>query len=193
MQEQVVQQNGLASLGFHVDTVFIACVSGLVLLRREVHLVDHAVLVAAGHDLHAAVFHCRRIEGGPNRHLWIRIQPPPDADVLVPGEMGAVLCRFVHEHGPEDGDVRTDESLRDLPEKRMLHVSQVERIQLQIVDAPICERLLAFLERPRRQLTVLARVRVALHGHAFVADLAQHDVVDAVAHYPQVFVGSHPA
>ena len=141
---------------------------------------DHPVLVAAGHHLHTAVCHRRRIDRGPHRGRRIVIHAPAHTHVLMPRQYRALFRRLVHKHRPENRHVLADIAPSDLAKERMLHIGEIDGVLLQAHDLAVLKRGALVAGRDGRHLRVVGVLPVELKLHLRVGDLAEHDRVDAL-------------
>ncbi len=152
--------------------------------------VDQAVLVAAGDDLYAAVRLCGRVHRGPEGDLGIAVERRPP--VLVPRQVGALVGRLVHEHGAEERDRRALAigARADGLEDRFGEIRAEERVVLKLLDFAVIEPRALEAEAGRAGILIGAGGAVELHEELVVIDvgLAEHDGVDAILHFSQLFV-----
>ena len=127
--------------------------------------VDQARAVGTGNDFYTAVVHCGRVQGGPDGDERVFVQVRPS--ILVPLEVVAFACGFVHEHGAEAGDwcICSMGKGANVFEGSVLQVGQEEWVEFKVLDLAVVEGG-TFVSFALRAWSILTFDHVELHEHS---------------------------
>ena len=189
VQRPIVEHHHLSHLHLKIKPFLVGRVYGSLLRRQQVAFLGDHALVRARNNLETAVGDARGIQRGPDCHLGRDAQLPAARAVLMPIDGNPLSRGLVEEHRPKGGDLVADYLACDVPKQRVLYVGKKQRVLFKVLHFTVFERGTFEHLRLRRQFGFAGR-RAQLHEHVVVADLTQHDVVDAPAERMNLVVRS---